>query len=95
MCLAATLVRLVQNIDPRDRGVNLALKGIPGGMYDWPFVIDFSELLRDMSNGAVDVDAINAYTVGDFDRVEGLKRSCRYSNFLDPRCRFKDAWFGV
>jgi len=95
MCVAATLVRWVQNVNPEDYGVRLRFHALPRGLYRSPFVIDFSQLLRQMSGGQVDIQALNAYVVGDFTQPEGRRRSWRYSNFLDPHGPFKDSWFGV
>jgi hypothetical protein len=97
MCNPADLVRILEGYDlRRHRAINLNFGFIPKGLYQKPFVIDFSKFLKDMSKGAIDLDAVNAYTVGDYAHIDdNLRRSSRYSNFLDPRCRFKDSWFGV
>ena len=93
-CSVADLVRLVRNVDMEKKGVHVNLSWTPSGMYDKPFKIQFDDLLKEISDGAVDIRSYNIYTVGNYDKqspaaIQGV------TNFIDPTSRFKDAWFGL
>lgn len=78
-----------KNIDlEKEYGISLKYNNVPKGMRQTPLIIDFGDLLREMSNGEVGVDAINTYIMGDYENLE-------YSNLINPNSKFKDSWFGV
>jgi len=93
-CTTADLVRLFKNVNLEKQGIHLRLNGVPRGMYREPFIISFDRMLHDVSDGTVEIKSYNAYTVGNFEKLspESIKD---VSNFLDPTCKFKDAWFGI
>ncbi|TGK39208.1 hypothetical protein EHQ12_00685 [Leptospira gomenensis] len=94
--LVPKLLRMEKNIDlKKEKGTVLEYKNIPKGMYTKPFIIPFSEYLSEMSDGKVDVDAVNSYTVGGYSPVPGCKKTLKYSHMLDPKCRLVNSWWGV
>jgi hypothetical protein len=93
-CSAADAVRLFKNVNLERKGIHLKLSYIPRGMHPDPLVIKFDRMLADISDEAVQVMAYNIYTVGNNDKIRPRSKT-EVSNFLDPECKFKDAWFGV
>ncbi|NUM41825.1 MAG: hypothetical protein HUU45_09375, partial [Leptospiraceae bacterium] len=64
------LMRVEKNIDLKEeRGTILEYKNIPKGMYAKPFIIPFHDYLMEMSDGKIDIDAVNTYTVGNYENV--------------------------
>ncbi|OHD67454.1 MAG: hypothetical protein A2W19_03235 [Spirochaetes bacterium RBG_16_49_21] len=93
-CSVADVSRLFRNVDLKKKGIRIKLSWVPRGLYESPFVIPFDKMLNSASNGAVRVRAFNVYTVGNHDKISpGSIPSV--ANFLDPKSKFKDAWFGV
>jgi hypothetical protein len=93
-CSAADVVRLVKNVNLDKKGIHVKLAYVPRGMHQEPLIIKFDKMLRDISNGQVQVTAYNIYTTGNNDIIRpGMKDDV--SNFYDPDGKFKDAWFGV
>jgi len=93
-CSAADVVRLFKNVNLEKKGIHVKLSYIPRGMHPEPFMIKFDRMLAVVSNDAVQVMAYNIYTVGNYDKIQPQSKT-EVSNFLDPECKFKDAWFGV
>lgn len=87
-CKPADLAR-IKNVNLKNKGIELRYNNVAKGLYKKPFIIDFGNVLKKMSDGKVDVQAINSFTVGD------NERSSKYTNMLDPLSKFKDSWFGV
>ncbi len=96
--LLAAAARIVRNTNLRKRGVRLKYGYVPRGMYSKPFIEDFSEKLLSMTKGEaegfIEIDAVNSFTVGNFEKDEGAVLSDT-ANMLDPTSKFKDSWFGV
>jgi len=90
----ADLIRMVQNVDLAERGIDLHFGYVPPGLYSAPFVIDFSRYLYRLSGGRIDIAIINAYTVGNFEK-DSIRSIESVSNMLDPTSKYKDTWFGV
>ncbi|HYO65042.1 MAG TPA: hypothetical protein VEU33_03080 [Archangium sp.] len=94
--LAPRFARWTQNVDlKKERGIHLEYRYVPRGLYSKVFRIPFSDYLKEMSNGQLQLDAINTYTVGSYKQSPTCKHKLEYSNFIDPECRFVNAWFGV
>jgi len=93
-CSTDTTVRLFRNVNLENMGIHLKLNNVPKGLHDEPFVIKFSNILYNFSDGAVDVTAYNAFTVGNREKTSPQSIES-VSNFLDPFSKFKDTWFGV
>ncbi len=93
-CSPADVVRLFKNVNLEKKGIHVKLSYIPRGMHPEPFVIKFDRMLADISDYAVQIMAYNIYTVGNYDKIQP-RSNTGVSNFLDPDCKFKDAWFGV
>ncbi len=93
-CSSADLARLFKNVNLEKKGIHLKLNQVPKGLYPEPFIISFDKMLFQISNGSVQVNAFNAFTVGNYDKLspQSIKD---VTNFLDPTCKFKDTWFGV
>ncbi len=71
------------------------MKNISKGMYKKPFKIEFGTLLNEFSNNKVDIEAINTYTLGNFNKLSGCNKKMKWvSNIIDPTSKFKDSWFG-
>ncbi len=70
-------------------GVDIRMGYVAEGLYPEFFSIDFSPLLRNVSDGAIPLDVINLYTTATIDEEQG------YSGFLDHRSPYKDSWFTV
>lgn len=95
MCIFGRLVHLFQHADLGQSNISLSFADAPRGMYQRPFRIDkFGDMLSDVSQGAIDVEAYNVYSLGDCFPEYGLWPKC-YSSFLDPKSRYKDLWAGV
>ena len=104
VAVAATLVRLPDvtsfmvrcfaGINLADDGIKLEYRYIVPGMRQSPFILPFTRSIKKFSFDRIDIDVINTYTVGSFNKDEGSSLSS-VSNFLDPTSRFKDSWFGV
>ncbi|MFH1807444.1 MAG: hypothetical protein ABIJ09_01770 [Pseudomonadota bacterium] len=93
-CITASLAHLIQREDLRRHNIELGFASPPTGLQRRPYIIPFGEYLSQMSQGQVDIECYNAYTVGDYSNDESLHRSLCYSNFVEPRSRFKDCWVG-
>ncbi|WP_158626958.1 hypothetical protein [Corallococcus sp. AB032C] len=90
------IVRWDRNVNPeKTRGIVLNYKQVPAELYAEPFRIEFSKYLQQMSNGQVELDAVNTYTVGDYKKTSRCHPQSEYSNFITPSCLFANAWFGV
>ena len=87
------ITRFMKNADLENRGVDITYGYVPEGMYRKPVVIDFSKSLYRISQGRIDLDIVNTYTVGNYNK--NGKGPSSLSNFLDPGSKFKDTWFGV
>lgn len=70
-------------------GLELRMNYIAEGLYREFFSINFTSLLRNVSDGRIPLDVINLYTTARIDIKAG------YSGFLDYRSRYKDSWFTV
>jgi hypothetical protein len=93
-CSAADVVRLVKNVKLEDKGIHVKFAYVPPGLHQKPLAIKFDKMLRDISNGTVQVMAYNIYTAGNYDAIHPRTKP-DISNFYDPESKFKDAWFGV
>ncbi len=92
--IIAWFIKTLYNVDLKGYGVKLNYRYIPPELQQKPFIINFSNQLNWLSNGKVNVKIINTYTVGSF--TKGNPREIKgLSNFLDPKSKYKDAWFGV
>ncbi len=90
------LMRFEKNIDLRkEKGTILEYKNIPKGMYQKPFIIPFHDYLFEMSDGKVDVDAVNTYSVGSYAPVKDCPTSIQYSHMLSPTCKLVNSWWGI
>lgn len=83
------LARAVRSVDLEDYGIEFDLGYVPREMYRKPFRIPFGHYLKEITEGQIDLEAINIYTSGR----RYLSRTD--SHFLDPRSKYKDAWFGA
>ncbi|HOO70292.1 MAG TPA: hypothetical protein PK926_00930 [Spirochaetota bacterium] len=88
------MVRSFAGLDLAGEGIEFEYGYITPGMRQSPYILPFSHSMRKFSSGKIDLDVINTYTVGSFDKDEGSSLSS-VSNFLDPTSKFKDSWFGV
>jgi len=85
-----------ENYDLRqERGITLSYRYTTPGLYRKPFIINFRDYLKKMSDGRLDLDSVNTYTSGNYEPTGDCKLKVDYSNFLDPECRFVNAWFGA
>ncbi|MBE7411087.1 MAG: hypothetical protein HS129_03325 [Leptospiraceae bacterium] len=78
-----------------ERGTILEYKNIPKGMYAKPFIIPFHDYLMEMSDGKIDIDAVNTYTVGNYENVKGCPLTIKYSHMISPNCKFVNSWWGI
>lgn len=89
------IMRLVAGVNLKKYGIKFQMNNIADGLYKKPFIIEFGTLLKDFSGSQVDIEAINAYTLGNFNKISlPDKKLKRISNILDPTSKFKDSWFG-
>ncbi len=87
----------------KKRGILLEYSYVTPGMYKQPFIIDFGKYIKSISNDTVDLDSVNSYSVGNYDSTKSKTKigDCKggnnqkYSNFLDPDCRYTNSWYGV
>jgi hypothetical protein len=70
-------------------GMDIRMGYMAEGLYPELFSIDFSSLLRNVSDARIPLDVINLYTTAVIDGAAG------YSGFLDYRSPYKDSWFTV
>lgn len=70
-------------------GVQFRMHYVAEGLYTEFFSIDFSSLLRNVSDARIPLEVINLYTTAVIDENAG------YSGFLDYRSPYKDSWFTV
>ncbi len=93
--IAATFeLALALNVDLGAYGIELEYGWVPPGLHPEPIIIDFGDMLTEMTQGALQLTAVNSYTVGNFEKYlpDYLPD---VSNMLDPHSKFKDTWFGV
>ena len=91
-----------ENYDLKEKkGILLDYEYVTRGMYKKPFIIEFGKYIKTISNGQVDLESVNSYTVGNYDSVKSqlkvgdCKGGQKYSNFLDPDCKLVNSWYGV
>lgn len=91
-----------ENYDLKEKkGILLEYSYVTPGMYKKPFIIEFGKYIQTISNGKVDLESVNSYTVGNYDSVKAkakigdCKGGQKYSNFLDPDCKLVNSWYGV
>jgi hypothetical protein len=92
--VSSFLIRSFGNFDLKKKGILIEYAYVAPGLHQRPFIIPFTETLRKFSLGRLDLDVINTYTVGNYDK-DPRSRIPSASNFLDPTSKFKDSWFGV
>ncbi len=90
----ADIVRLV-NVNLEKKGIQLSYGYVPCGLQKKPFIIQFRKLLRKYSLKQINVDAINTFIMGNYDKCGKTSPFPDVTNMLDPFNTFKDAWFGV
>jgi len=92
--VASLLIRSFANYDLRKKGILLEYGYVAPGLHKRPFILPFTGSLQRFSLDTIDLDVINTYTVGNYDK-DPQSRLSSVSNFLDPTSKFKDSWFGV
>lgn len=92
--ITSLIVRTAGNVDLRARGIDLEYSYVARGLRSKPFILPFSHSIRKFSRNRINIEVINSYTVGSFDKDDHAELS-GISNFYDPTSKFKDTWFGV
>ncbi len=92
--VASFLIRSFGNYDLGKKGILLEYGYVSPGLHKRPFILFFSGSLQRFSLGKIDLDVVNTYTVGNYDK-DPQSRLASVSNFLDPTSKFKDSWFGA
>ncbi len=92
--VTSLIVRAAAGVDLAEKGIALEYQYIAPGLRQKPYILPFSHSIKKFSRDAVNIDVINTYTVGGYDKDPG-SRMRGVSNFLDPTSKFKDSWFGV
>jgi hypothetical protein len=92
--VASFLIRSFANYDLGKKGILLEYGYVAPGLHKSPFILPFTGSLQRFSLGRIDLDVINSFTVGNYEK-DPRSRLRSVSNFLDPTSKFKDSWFGV
>lgn len=92
--ITSFIVRTAANVDLRAQGIELEYNYVARGLRNKPFILPFSHSIRKFSRGRINIEVINSYTVGSFDKDDNAALP-GISNFYDPASKFKDTWFGV
>lgn len=92
--ITSLIVRTTGNVDLRARGIELEYGYVATGLRARPYILPFSHSIRKFSKGRINIEVINCYTVGGFEKDDNASMS-GVSNFYDPTSKFKDTWFGV
>ncbi len=92
--VASFIIRTFAGNDLEKKEVLLEYGYVAPGLHKRPFVLNFTGSLQRFSRGTIDLDIINTFTAGNYDK-DPQSQISSVSNFLDPTSKFKDSWFGV